>query len=79
MPKSRQIILPKKAGYTPDYVALLQHVMCTKHAVACLANGKNVDIGPAVDIFMPQNMIQPATAFLLDALKDDQTSQSKTI
>ena len=29
--------------------------------------GENVDIEPAVNIFMPQNMIQPATAFLLDA------------
>ena len=53
--------------------------MRTKHAVARLASGENVDIEPAVDIFMPQNMIQPVTALLLDALKDDQTSQSKTI
>ena len=49
--------------------------MHTKHAIAHLANGGNVDTEPAVDIFMPQNMIQPATAFLFDALKDNQPEQ----
>jgi clathrin heavy chain len=29
-----------------------------------------------VDIFMAQNMIQPATSFLLDALKDDKPEQA---
>jgi len=48
--------------------------MRTKHAIGHLANGGNVDIEPAVDI-LPQNMIQPATAFLFDALKDNQPEQ----
>ncbi|KAK0446711.1 hypothetical protein EV421DRAFT_1790875 [Armillaria borealis] len=65
------ILYAKKVGYSPDYVALLQHVMRT-----------NPDKGAefaallrVVDIFMSQNMIQPATSFLLDALKDNKPEQ----
>lgn len=32
-------------------------------------------VGQVVDIFMSQNMIQPATSFLLDALKDNKPEQ----
>ncbi|KAG6805797.1 hypothetical protein H0H92_013945, partial [Tricholoma furcatifolium] len=38
-------------------------------------NGPLVNIERVVDIFMSQNMIQPATSFLLDALKDNKPEQ----
>ncbi|KAF5329324.1 hypothetical protein D9619_008912 [Psilocybe cf. subviscida] len=73
----------KKVDYTPDYVALLQHIMRTNlekgaEFAAQLANddgGPLVDVERVVDIFMFQNMIQPATSFLLDALKDNKPEQ----
>src|SRR3984885_5916076 len=34
-------------------------------------SGPLVDVERVVDIFMSQNMIQPATSFLLDALKEN--------
>ncbi|PPQ65881.1 hypothetical protein CVT24_011212 [Panaeolus cyanescens] len=77
------VLYSKKVGYTPDYVALLQHIMRTNpekgaEFAAQLANDENgplVDIERVVDIFMSQNMIQPATSFLLDALKDNKPEQ----
>ncbi len=45
---------------------------------AQLANdegGLLVNMEQVVDIFMSQNMIQPATSFLLDALKDNKPEQ----
>ncbi|KJA25685.1 hypothetical protein HYPSUDRAFT_37118 [Hypholoma sublateritium FD-334 SS-4] len=77
------VLYSKKVGYQPDYVALLQHVMRTNpekgaEFAAQLANdegGPLVDIERVVDIFMSQNMIQPATSFLLDALKDNKPEQ----
>ncbi|KZW00183.1 hypothetical protein EXIGLDRAFT_762045 [Exidia glandulosa HHB12029] len=38
-------------------------------------SGPLVDVERVVDIFMRQNMIQPATSFLLDALKDNRPEQ----
>lgn len=77
------ILYAKKVNYTPDYVALLQHIMRTNpekgaEFAAQLANDENgalVDIERVIDIFMSQNMIQPATSFLLDALKDNKPEQ----
>ncbi|PGH15842.1 hypothetical protein AJ80_05373 [Polytolypa hystricis UAMH7299] len=69
----------KQVGYQPDYVQLLQHIVrvnpekCAEFA-AQLANdesGALVDLDRVVDVFVSQNMIQQATAFLLDALKDN--------
>jgi clathrin heavy chain len=37
--------------------------------------GSLVDIDRVVDVFLAQNMIQQATAFLLDALKDNRPDQ----
>ena len=37
--------------------------------------GSLVDIDRVVDVFLGQNMIQQATAFLLDALKDNRPDQ----
>ena len=38
--------------------------------------GSVVDIDRVVDVFLAQNMIPQATAFLLDALKDNRPDQS---
>ncbi|ETW78923.1 hypothetical protein HETIRDRAFT_155976 [Heterobasidion irregulare TC 32-1] len=77
------LLYVKKTGYTPDFVGLLQHVMRTNpekgaEFASQLANdesGPLIDIERVVDIFMSQNMIQPATSFLLDALKDNKPEQ----
>lgn len=77
------VLYSKKVGYNPDYVALLQHIMRTNPEKGAefatqLANdesGPLVDVERVVDIFMSQNMIQPATSFLLDALKDNKQEQ----
>jgi clathrin heavy chain len=73
------VLYSKKVGYTPDYVGLLQHVMRTNlekgaEFATQLANnelGPFVDVKWVIDIFMSQNMMQPATSFLLDALKEN--------
>jgi clathrin heavy chain len=77
------VLYSKKVGYTPDYVGLLQHVMRTNPEKGAefatqLANdesGPLVDVERVVDIFMSENMIQPATSFLLDALKENKQEQ----
>jgi hypothetical protein len=59
----------------------LQHIMRTNpekgaEFAAQLENDENgplIDIERVVDIFMSENMSQPATSFLLDALKDNKT------
>lgn len=77
------VLYSKKVGYSPDYTSLLQHIMRTNpdkgaEFATQLVNdesGPLVDIDRVVDIFMSQNMIQPATSFLLDALKDNKPEQ----
>ncbi|KAF8327169.1 clathrin heavy chain 1 [Cantharellus anzutake] len=77
------LLYAKKVGYHPDYAALLQHIMRANpekgaEFAAQLVNDENgplVDIERVVDIFMSQNLIQPATSFLLDALKDNKPEQ----
>ncbi|KZT27788.1 clathrin heavy chain 1 [Neolentinus lepideus HHB14362 ss-1] len=77
------VLYSKKVNYTPDYVSLLQHIMRVNPEKGAefatqLVNdesGPLVDIERVVDIFMAQNMIQPATSFLLDALKDNKPEQ----
>ena len=72
-----------QAGYSPDYAALLQHIVRVNpdqgaEFATQLANtegGSLVDVDRVVDVFMSQNMIQQATAFLLDALKDNRPDQ----
>lgn len=69
----------KQVGYQPDYTQLLQHIVRVNpekgaEFAAQLANeetGALVDLDRVVDVFLSQNMIQQATAFLLDALKDN--------
>ncbi|KAI9753757.1 MAG: hypothetical protein M1815_006023 [Lichina confinis] len=78
-------ILPyaKETSYSPDYTSLLQHIVRINpekgaEFASMLANeegGSLVDIDRVVDVFMSQNMIQQATAFLLDALKENKPEQ----
>lgn len=77
------VLYSKKVDYTPDYVQLLQQLvrMNPDKAVELatqLVNdeqGPMVDLERVVDIFMGQNMLQQATSFLLDALKDNKPEQ----
>ncbi|KAE9401911.1 ARM repeat-containing protein [Gymnopus androsaceus JB14] len=77
------VLHAKKVGYSPDYVALLQHVVRVNpekgaEFASQLVNdeaGPMVDVERVVNIFMSQNMIQLATSFLLDALKDNKPEQ----
>ncbi|KAI9834864.1 MAG: hypothetical protein M1819_002772 [Sarea resinae] len=78
-------ILPysKQSGYQPDFTQLLQNIVRVNpekgaEFATALANeegGPLVDIDRVVDVFQSQNMIQQATAFLLDALKDNKPEQ----
>ncbi|KAM3086918.1 Clathrin heavy chain [Clarireedia jacksonii] len=78
-------ILPyaQQAGYQPDYVQLLRNIISINPEKGAefatqLANtegGSLVDIERVVDVFQSQGMVQPATAFLLDALKDNKPEQ----
>jgi clathrin heavy chain len=69
----------KQVGYQPDYTQLLQHIVRVNpekgaEFAAQLANeesGALIDLDRVVDVFLSQNMIQQATSFLLDALKDN--------
>lgn len=80
-------ILPyaRDAGYQPDFTSLLQHIVRANPEKGAefatqLANnegGPLVDIDRVVDVFMSQNMIQQATAFLLDALKENRPEQGQ--
>ncbi|ORY30240.1 hypothetical protein BCR39DRAFT_530157 [Naematelia encephala] len=77
------VLYSKKVGYTPDYAQLLQHLVRinpdkgAEFATQLVndENGPMVDLERVVDIFMAQNMIQQATSFLLDALKDNKPEQ----
>ncbi|KAJ5156750.1 clathrin heavy chain [Penicillium capsulatum] len=75
----------KQAGYQPDYTQLLGHIVRVNPEKGAefatqLANeesGALVDLDRVVDVFLSQNMIQQATSFLLDALKDNKPEQGK--
>jgi len=77
-------ILPyaREAGYTPDFNALLQHIVRVspdKGAEFATSIAKEdpslLDIDRTIDIFQSQGMVQQATAFLLDALSANQPEQ----
>ncbi|ORY66519.1 uncharacterized protein BCR38DRAFT_484132 [Pseudomassariella vexata] len=78
-------ILPyvNQTGYQPDWISLLQHIVRVNpekgaEFASALANnegGSLVDIERVVDVFQSQGMVQQATAFLLDALKDNRPEQ----
>ncbi|CZT03392.1 hypothetical protein WAI453_012360 [Rhynchosporium graminicola] len=78
-------ILPyaTQVGYQPDYIVLLQNIVrlnpdkATEFATQLANNegGSLIDIERVVDVFQSQGLVQPATAFLLDALKDNKPEQ----
>ncbi|KAL3953789.1 hypothetical protein ACCO45_011745 [Purpureocillium lilacinum] len=80
-------ILPYAAqtGYQPDYIQLLQHIIRVNpekgaEFATALANseqGPLVDFERVCDIFQSQGMIQQATAFLLDALKENKPEHAR--
>ncbi|KAF1730360.1 putative clathrin heavy chain [Beauveria bassiana] len=80
-------ILPYSAqtGYKPDYIQLLQHIIRVNpekgaEFATALANsdqGPLVDFERVCDIFQSQGMVQQATAFLLDALKDNKPEHAR--
>ncbi|KAF4952327.1 hypothetical protein FSARC_12670 [Fusarium sarcochroum] len=80
-------ILPYSAqtGFQPDYIQLLQHITRVNpekgaEFASALANseqGPLVDFERVCDIFQGQGMIQQATAFLLDALKENKPEHAR--
>ncbi|CAK7563496.1 MAG: Clathrin heavy chain [Sporothrix epigloea] len=73
-----------KAGYTPDYLQLLQHVARANPDKAVefatmLANNESgplIDLERAVDVFQSQSLLPQVTAFLIDALKENRPEQA---
>ncbi|KAJ3191643.1 hypothetical protein HK101_007526, partial [Irineochytrium annulatum] len=73
------ILYAKKVGYQPDYSYLLQYIMRidpekgSEFATLLVQDeaGPLVNIEQIVDVFASLNMIQQATSFLLDALKEN--------
>lgn len=70
------VLYAKKANYSPPYIELLRQVMRsnpekgTQFAQMLVAEDEHLaDINQIVDVFMEQNLVQPCTSFLLEALK----------
>ncbi|PRT52721.1 Clathrin heavy chain [Wickerhamiella sorbophila] len=70
----------EKVGYKPDYALLLQNIVRSnpdkaaefaQSLVANPATANELNMDRIVDVFLGQNLVQQATAFLLDALKDN--------
>lgn len=77
-------ILPysRSVGYTPDFNALLSHVIRVNNdkgaefASSIVKEDPSlIDIDRTVDIFQSQGMVQQATAFLLDVLSGNKPEQ----
>lgn len=80
----KMIAYAKQIGYQPDFAQLLQNIVRVNpergaEFAAALANieegGPAVDIERVVDVLQSQSMIQQATSFLLDALRDNKPEQ----
>jgi clathrin heavy chain len=73
------ILYAQKVGYQPDYAYLLQYIIRidpdrgAEFASQLINNegGPLVKLEGVVDVFASMNMVQQATSFLLDALKED--------
>ncbi|KAG5437536.1 hypothetical protein PCANB_000964 [Pneumocystis canis] len=74
-----------RVGYSPNYGDLFQQIIRENvekgvEFATQVANSKNIslsDIEKITDVFLSQNMIQQATAFLLDALRDNKPEHEK--
>ncbi|KAI9006215.1 clathrin D6 coat As full-length triskelion [Gaertneriomyces semiglobifer] len=79
------VLYAKKVGFQPDYAYLLQYIMRMdpekgSEFASLLVNDENGPLVPLesiVDVFASLNMIQQATAFLLDALKENRPEQGQ--
>jgi clathrin heavy chain len=76
------VLYAKKVGYQADYTNLLRQVMRTNpdqgagFAQMLVADEEPLaDINQIVDVFMESNLVQPCTAFLLDALKNNRQTE----
>lgn len=76
------VLYAKKIGYTPDYITLLRQVIrsnpdqITNFALMLVQDNEPLaDVSQIVDVFMESNLVQPCTAFLLDALKGNKESE----
>ena len=75
----------QKVGYTPDYNQLLQYILRIDQEkggefASLLLNNEGGALLPLeniVDIFSSLNMVQQATSFLLDALKDNKPEHAQ--
>ena len=81
---TKMLAYAKQIGYQPDFAQLLQNIVRVNpergaEFAAALANieegGPVVDIERVVDVLQSQNMIQQATSFLLDALRENKPEQ----
>ncbi|CAH7670842.1 clathrin, heavy polypeptide [Phakopsora pachyrhizi] len=80
---SKIVVYAKRVGFVPDYASLLQHITRlnpdngAEFATSLIndENGPLVEVERVVDVFMAQNMLQQATSFLLDALKENKPEQ----
>lgn len=77
------LLYAKRVNFTPDYGTLLQHITRTNpdkgvEFATSLVNDENgplIDIERVADIFIGQGLVQQATSFLLDALKENKPEQ----
>jgi clathrin heavy chain len=76
------VLYAKKVGFKPDYINILRQVMRTNPdqgaAVAqMLVQDEEplAEINQIVDVFMEQNLVQPCTVFLLEALKHNRPEE----
>lgn len=81
---TKMLAYAKQIGYQPDFAQLLQNIVRVNpergaEFAAALASieegGPVVDIERVVDVLQSQNMIQQATSFLLDALRENKPEQ----
>eukprot|EP00124_Ichthyophonus_hoferi_P002666 Ihof_evm7s191 gene=Ihof_evmTU7s191 len=78
------VLYAQKVNYTPDYITLLRQVMRTNpeqgagFATMLIQDGQMLaDPTQIVDCFMEMNLVQPCTAFLLDALKGNKEEEGQ--
>ncbi|RWS16792.1 Clathrin heavy chain 1-like protein [Dinothrombium tinctorium] len=76
------LLYAKKVGFQPDYILLLRQIMRinpdhgASFAQMLVADEEPLaDINQIVDVFMESNLVQPCTAFLLDALKHNRPTE----
>ncbi|GMM46180.1 clathrin heavy chain [Pichia kluyveri] len=78
-------ILPfcEKVNYKPNFTVLIQNILrsnpdkAAEFATSLLQSQPELNVQQIADIFFSQNYIQQATAFLLDALKEDKPADGQ--